>query len=87
MPRAAPDAVCRAVKSYDKRKGYGFLQCPETEELYGRDVLLRKSILQGHAHRQGERFYFSVQVRAADEPRAHNLAVADTGELLYLSEG
>lgn len=47
------------VKSFNLRKGWGFIECPETQEIYGKDILFQKSELPAHVEK-GDRLSFSI---------------------------
>mmetsp|Transcript_45704 Transcript_45704/g.126842 ORF Transcript_45704/g.126842 Transcript_45704/m.126842 type:complete len:457 (-) Transcript_45704:32-1402(-) len=48
------------IKSYNDRKGWGFIQCEETEAIYGKDVLFQKGSLQNGIARPGDSVTFQV---------------------------
>eukprot|EP00413_Alexandrium_margalefii_P005848 CAMPEP_0204524324 /NCGR_PEP_ID=MMETSP0661-20131031/7317_1 /ASSEMBLY_ACC=CAM_ASM_000606 /TAXON_ID=109239 /ORGANISM="Alexandrium margalefi, Strain AMGDE01CS-322" /LENGTH=263 /DNA_ID=CAMNT_0051530075 /DNA_START=63 /DNA_END=851 /DNA_ORIENTATION=+ len=48
------------LKSYNPLKGWGFIECAETQQLYGKDILVLKTELRGVPPTQGTRLGFSV---------------------------
>lgn len=67
-----------AVKSYNSRRGFGFLACAEAARLYGRDVYLSKAEVTaavgegGDALTEGESMRFSLQLSPEGFPQAVN---------------
>jgi hypothetical protein len=60
------------LKSVSAKNGYGFLDCPETFNLYQRDVYVDKERLPLDAS-QGDRFRFTVEMSEKGQPKAGNL--------------
>jgi len=61
------------IKSYSAEKGWGFIACGETSQLYGKDMFLQRSALEGHAPNQGEEVSFSVK-NGLKGPEATNVS-------------
>mmetsp|Transcript_44417 Transcript_44417/g.96547 ORF Transcript_44417/g.96547 Transcript_44417/m.96547 type:complete len:740 (+) Transcript_44417:198-2417(+) len=63
-----------SIKSFDESAGFGFIFCPEIQELYGCDVFLHHSQLSGF--RVGDVVRFVVRLNARGKPQAHALSSA-----------
>jgi cold shock CspA family protein len=50
------------VKNWNIEKGWGFIQCPETTAIYGKDIFLHRNQLFGQAPGVGAPLEFSVQL-------------------------
>eukprot|EP00927_Polykrikos_kofoidii_P004221 TRINITY_DN11678_c0_g1_i1.p1 TRINITY_DN11678_c0_g1~~TRINITY_DN11678_c0_g1_i1.p1 ORF type:complete len:430 (-),score=62.92 TRINITY_DN11678_c0_g1_i1:201-1382(-) len=61
------------VKSWDIFKGYGFIICEESFNIYGRDVFVHNSQLWGRIPRPGEEMRFNVLVGADGRPEARGV--------------
>jgi len=48
------------IKSYNPQKGWGFVACDETQQLYGKDILVLADELPSGNATQGQQVYFSV---------------------------
>mmetsp|Transcript_58721 Transcript_58721/g.108332 ORF Transcript_58721/g.108332 Transcript_58721/m.108332 type:complete len:336 (-) Transcript_58721:125-1132(-) len=75
----APASVNRGdyigtVKSFNPEKGWGFIDCAATHEMYGRDVFLMKTAIQGGWVEKDCRVSFSV-VDGQKGPEAQNVKV------------
>lgn len=57
------------VKSYNEGKGYGFIECPETSKLYGRDAFLQRDMVEMHGIAVGDEVIFKVRMKN-DMPQA-----------------
>mmetsp|Transcript_25409 Transcript_25409/g.58982 ORF Transcript_25409/g.58982 Transcript_25409/m.58982 type:complete len:479 (+) Transcript_25409:97-1533(+) len=59
------------LKSYSQTHGYGFVECSETHEVYGRDVYLDKSQMRESSSWQwGQLLEFAVSVNDRGHPQA-----------------
>lgn len=58
------------VKSYNEGNGYGFIECAETFELYGRDVFLHRREYETPGLNVGSAVSFSVTLSDKGHPRA-----------------
>jgi cold shock CspA family protein len=56
---SAPSYV-GTVKSFNPYKGWGFIECADTHQLYGSDVFLLKTDMNGFAANKGDQVSFSV---------------------------
>jgi len=61
-----------AVKCYDADKGYGFIRCSETHQLYGGDVFVRSSDILDFQLGDSVRFY--VKLNKKGQPQAVRLS-------------
>eukprot|EP00434_Breviolum_minutum_P024731 symbB.v1.2.021843.t1/scaffold1911.1/size96319/12 len=59
------------VKSYNKEKGFGFIECPTTFSLFKRDVFLHRQ--QAEGLEVGDCVNFEVQMNAQGNPQARNV--------------
>jgi len=59
MVDAAASEYYGTVKSFNARKGWGFLECTETQQIYGKDILVQKAELPAQAF-PGDSVSFSV---------------------------
>jgi len=76
MPQPADWENMRYVgqlKSFSSTSGYGFIGCPETFELYGRDVFVHQNQAEGLA--LGEQVEFGLIVKNG-QPQAHDVRKA-----------
>jgi len=48
------------IKSFNPQKGWGFIECPQTYELYGKDMFVLKNALPGGAANKGDQVAFTV---------------------------
>jgi len=67
----ATGAFWGAIKSFNPTKGWGFIECAQTKQIYGQDVFLLKSDLCGLSVKKGDAVCFNVKqspkgVQAAD---------------------
>lgn len=60
------------VKSFNVANGFGFIDCADTNELYGCDVFLHKS--EGENLGVGTRVTFQVHLNKKGQPQANNVA-------------
>jgi len=54
---------------------YGFVDCDETKQIYGRDIFLHSS--QANELEVGQKVRFDVSLNQRGMPQAHNLMVVD----------
>jgi len=64
------------VKSFNPQKGWGFIECPQTYELYGKDMFVLKNALPGGLANKGDQVAFTVV-------QEHNGPVAATVEVVH----
>eukprot|EP00747_Dinoflagellata_sp_TGD_P185729 gnl/TRDRNA2_/TRDRNA2_42418_c0_seq1.p1 gnl/TRDRNA2_/TRDRNA2_42418_c0~~gnl/TRDRNA2_/TRDRNA2_42418_c0_seq1.p1 ORF type:complete len:345 (+),score=75.09 gnl/TRDRNA2_/TRDRNA2_42418_c0_seq1:111-1145(+) len=63
------------IRNYSEQNGFGFISCPETYKLYGRDVFFHRS--QMFYMKMGTEVTFVVQVNKKGMPQARSLKKAD----------
>eukprot|EP00927_Polykrikos_kofoidii_P078730 TRINITY_DN75545_c0_g1_i1.p1 TRINITY_DN75545_c0_g1~~TRINITY_DN75545_c0_g1_i1.p1 ORF type:complete len:358 (+),score=58.87 TRINITY_DN75545_c0_g1_i1:66-1139(+) len=63
------------VKSFVEEKGFGFIECEETHQIFNRDVFLHHSQLSGFA--VGDKVQFRVSVDTKGLPKSYDLARVD----------
>eukprot|EP00928_Gymnodinium_smaydae_P079566 TRINITY_DN63466_c0_g1_i1.p1 TRINITY_DN63466_c0_g1~~TRINITY_DN63466_c0_g1_i1.p1 ORF type:complete len:354 (+),score=83.79 TRINITY_DN63466_c0_g1_i1:134-1195(+) len=68
-----------AVKNYAEEKGWGFVECQNTFDIYGKDMFFLRSALGGNSAQQGDSVQFQVTT-GAKGPEATALRVL-TSEL------
>ena len=64
------------VKSYNIANGYGFIECPETKQMYGNDVFLHKNEFTASGVEVGQDVRFRIMISDKGQPRA--IALADS---------
>ncbi|CAK9097866.1 unnamed protein product [Durusdinium trenchii] len=64
-PRPAPviegPTYTGQIVDYNEEKGFGFIECKETQEIYGKDIFLLRSSLNGLIVSTGDRVNFRIQ--------------------------
>eukprot|EP00746_Dinoflagellata_sp_MGD_P142335 gnl/MRDRNA2_/MRDRNA2_75317_c0_seq1.p1 gnl/MRDRNA2_/MRDRNA2_75317_c0~~gnl/MRDRNA2_/MRDRNA2_75317_c0_seq1.p1 ORF type:complete len:648 (+),score=108.97 gnl/MRDRNA2_/MRDRNA2_75317_c0_seq1:66-2009(+) len=80
---------CGVVKSYNARRGFGFLACDETAKIFGRDVYLSKewAVENGNSVDEGDYVMFAVAKSDEGFPKATQLQQLQRlrGEVLHFS--
>eukprot|EP00929_Paragymnodinium_shiwhaense_P096453 TRINITY_DN5803_c0_g1_i1.p1 TRINITY_DN5803_c0_g1~~TRINITY_DN5803_c0_g1_i1.p1 ORF type:complete len:454 (-),score=85.69 TRINITY_DN5803_c0_g1_i1:112-1473(-) len=66
------------IKQYDDNKGYGFIDCAETMQLYNKDIFLLRSSMKDNPGKVGDRISFTVSV-GTKGPVAENVSVLPAG--------
>jgi CspA family cold shock protein len=75
VKEAVKDGVFKGtIKSFNIARGWGFIQCPDTEETFGKDILLHKKHIGAAQFFEGESVTFSV-VDGDKGPEACNVRV------------
>jgi len=59
-PEAVEGVYLGTIKSYNPQKGWGFVACDETQQLYGKDILVLADELPSGSATQGQQVYFFV---------------------------
>lgn len=60
------------VKSFNDQKGWGFIECAKSKEIYGQDIFLHKKELNDIAPKVDEQVHFSVDT-SGGRPVAKNI--------------
>lgn len=68
-----------AIKQYDEEKGWGFIQCDETRQLYAKDIFIHKNELGGYVPQAGEFVQFAVQISKEGRPEATQMSFGQGG--------
>merc|ERR1719201_2921774 len=63
------------IKSFNVQKGFGFIECPEAHQVYGRDVFLHKA--QIASYQIGSQVSFAVEMNKTNMPQARDLLESD----------
>jgi len=62
------------IKSFSPNTGYGFIDCPQTRQIYGKDMFVMRSSLPNHSAEKGDQVTFSV-VQEHNGPVATNVEI------------
>lgn len=71
------------VKTYASSQGYGFIECDDTSEQFGRDVFLHRSQVEDGPIKQakpGDMLRFTVDMNEKGHPQARNVERYKDGE-------
>mmetsp|Transcript_6296 Transcript_6296/g.12101 ORF Transcript_6296/g.12101 Transcript_6296/m.12101 type:complete len:436 (+) Transcript_6296:121-1428(+) len=71
---AATTVYLGDIVDYDEQKGFGFIECADTQKLYGIDIFLLRSALDGAVVNPGDKVNFQVE-KGPKGPKAANVAV------------
>lgn len=63
------------IVDYDEQKGFGFIECADTQKLYGIDIFLLRSALDGAVVNPGDKVNFQVEKGGPKGPKAANVQV------------
>lgn len=63
------------VKSFNAEKGWGFLTCDDTMQLYGKDMFLHKNALGDYIPAVGEQIQFTATIGQNGQPQAGSVNV------------
>merc|ERR1711963_735204 len=63
------------VKSYNPDKGFGFIDCTELRERFGRDVFLHRAVAEDSGAAVGHQVSFQITLNAMSQPQASKLMV------------
>jgi len=74
---AAPSYV-GTVRSFNPHKGWGFVECDETKQIYGSDIFLLKNEMNGFGVSKGDQISFNV-TKGEKGARATNVKVLTVG--------
>merc|ERR1740138_1011422 len=63
QPQTAPDGKTFSgqVIRFDENKGFGFIDCKETKEIYGRDIIMLRGFMDGLTVSVGDVVSFKVE--------------------------
>jgi len=67
---AATQSFVGTIKQYDQEKGWGFIVCDETRQLYDKDIFMHRNELSGYVPQVGEIVQFTVQISPQGRPEA-----------------
>jgi cold shock CspA family protein len=74
-PGAATGRFQGRIKSFNTQKGFGFVECPEAHQIYGRDVFLHKAQIGNF--QIGSQVSFAVEMNKTNMPQARDLLESD----------
>jgi len=63
------------IKMWHAEKGWGFIDCPETRQLYGKDIFLHRKELGEQPVKEGDPVQFVVQISAQGRPESVNVTL------------
>uniref|UniRef100_A0A7S4QNB8 CSD domain-containing protein n=1 Tax=Alexandrium monilatum TaxID=311494 RepID=A0A7S4QNB8_9DINO len=66
------------IKSFNLQRGWGFIECSETEQIYGKDIFVMKKALPGGHASKGDRVIFEV-VQGPSGPEAADVDLSPEG--------
>lgn len=67
------------VKSFNAEKGFGFIDCEQTKQMFNKDVFLLKSVLQGQIVNIGNHVQFTVTTGVGKGPVAKEVMILQGG--------
>lgn len=67
-----------AIKSFNEEKGFGFIDCPQLKELFGRDVFVHGKQMRGHT--VGSACSFAIVLNKDNHPQAFDIMEEDEGK-------
>lgn len=71
------------IRSFSEAKGFGFIDCPETMQLFGRDVFVHKFQLHESGAWVGQDVLFEVELNKTGHPQARNMSLANPAEGMW----
>lgn len=74
------------VKSFNPTKGWGFIECDQSKQIYGSDVFLLKGALQGFGVSQGDQVSFIVTQGPKGIQASNVKVLADPAQQTFLGE-
>mmetsp|Transcript_7988 Transcript_7988/g.24624 ORF Transcript_7988/g.24624 Transcript_7988/m.24624 type:complete len:358 (+) Transcript_7988:66-1139(+) len=77
-PAGGEASYVGTIKHFTEEKGWGFIACDETQQLYNKDIFIHKNELGGYTPSVGEAVHFSVQISAQGRPEATRLSWEST---------
>jgi len=67
-----------AIKSFNAATGFGFIDCPQLKELFGRDVFVHGKQMRGHT--VGSAVSFAIVLNKENQPQAFDICEEDEGK-------
>jgi cold shock CspA family protein len=74
-PGMSPGRFQGRIKSFNVQKGFGFIECAEAHQIYGRDVFLHKAQISNF--QIGSQLTFAVEMNKNNMPQARDLLECD----------
>jgi len=68
------------VKSFREEKGWGHISCPQTHAIYGKDMFVMRSALNGNAVRDGDNVQFNVTLGMKGPEATHVRVIGQIDE-------
>jgi len=77
MPAGAPNNTLHwgSIKNWNEEKGWGFISCQDTMNIYGKDIFLHKKELSGQQPLAGTPVQFGVEMGPDGRPIASNVSL------------
>lgn len=67
------------IKFYNSQKGWGFIECEETHDIYGKDIIVLRSSLPGGDCVKGSQVLFDIK-EGPQGPQADNVQIIGEDE-------
>eukprot|EP00434_Breviolum_minutum_P027564 symbB.v1.2.024381.t1/scaffold2305.1/size121121/4 len=71
------------IRSFSEAKGFGFIDCAETMQQFGRDVFVHKFQLHESGAWVGQEVLFEVELNKTGQPQARNMMLANPAEAVW----
>mmetsp|Transcript_27712 Transcript_27712/g.73131 ORF Transcript_27712/g.73131 Transcript_27712/m.73131 type:complete len:357 (-) Transcript_27712:142-1212(-) len=92
MGKKGPEAACvvaikfgvafvGSVKSWNAEKGWGYIECPEARDMFGRDIFLHRNKIGAHNPTPGDQLQFTVDLSEKGRPEGTNVVFGAYGAL------
>jgi len=67
------------IKQFTEEKGYGFISCQETRDIFGKDIFIHRNVLDGYVPVVGETVHFGLQISKEGRPEATQMQFNQAG--------
>jgi len=73
------------IKSFREDKGWGHISCPQTQALYGKDMFVMRSALNGAIVKEGDSVQFTVNqgVKGPEAANVRAMGAVDADQIYY----
>lgn len=72
-----------SIKQYDAQKGFGFIACEQTRDIFGKDIFLHRKDLGDYVPQVGDFVQFAVSIGAGSRPEATQLGFPSQTATMY----